>query len=172
MADPRDPKDPNHPQPPVTPAPTDLSEQFMVEKEVEKHQDKGHYTVVSDIQVAHGKVPKFLKFIYAALAVWAMYYALTASPINDRVEVSPSAAPTAEAGADVFSTSCAACHNVTADRKIGPGLLGVHERLGDEGLDLVLHNGRPDKGMPAPPSLNLNENQIQSLKLYLTSLKK
>jgi mono/diheme cytochrome c family protein len=172
MADPRDPKDPNHPQPPVTPAPTDLSKTFMVEEEVEHHQDKGHYTVTSDIKVGHGKVPKFLKFVYAALAVWGVYYALAASPINDRTEASPNAAPTAEAGADVFSASCAGCHNATAERKIGPGLLGVHERLGDQGLDDVLKNGRPDKGMPAPPSLNLNENQIQSLKLYLTSLKK
>ncbi|PWK15887.1 c-type cytochrome [Tumebacillus permanentifrigoris] len=172
MADPRDPKDPNHPQPPVTPAPTDLSQQFMVEEEIEEHRDKGVYTDSSDIQVGHGKVPKFLKFVYAALAFWGLYYALAASPINDRHEASPTAAPTAEAGADVFSASCAGCHNVTAERKIGPGLLGVHERLGDQGLDDVLHKGRPDKGMPAPPSLNLNESQIQSLKLYLTSLKK
>lgn len=176
MADPRDPKETGQPnaaeqRPPVTPAPTDLSEPFTVPEEVEAHQDKGHYTVVSDIKVAHGKVPKFLKFVYAALAVWAVYYALTASPINDRQEASPTAAPTAEAGADIFSTTCAGCHNPTSERKIGPGLAGVHQRLGDNGLDQVLHNGRPDKGMPAPPSLNLNENQIQSLKLYLMTLK-
>ncbi|KEO85036.1 c-type cytochrome [Tumebacillus flagellatus] len=163
MANPRDPK---------TPAPTDTAQTFQTSEEVEPHQDDGHYTVVSDIKVAHGKVPKFLKFVYAALAVWGLYYALAAKPINDRTEASPSAVPTAEAGAEVFSTSCAGCHNPTAERKIGPGLLGVQQRLGDKELDNVLHNGRPDKGMPAPPSLNLTENQIQSLKLYLTSLKK
>jgi mono/diheme cytochrome c family protein len=173
MADTRDPKYSENPetQSPATPAPTEQSELFMTEEEVEPHKDKGHYDVVSDIKVGHAGVPKFLKFVYAILAVWGLYYALTAAPINDRMEASPSDQPTAEAGADIFATTCAGCHNVTAERKIGPGMLGVYQRLGDQGLSDVLHNGRPQTGMPAPPSLGLNENQIKSLELYLKALK-
>ncbi len=178
MADPQDPKD--HPekfaedpdrQSPSTPAPTEQSQSFMSEEEVEPHRDKGHYEVVSDIKMGHAKVPTFLKIVYATLAVWALYYALFAQPIDDKMEAAPSTEPSVEAGAETFGTSCAACHNATAERKIGPGLAGSFERLGEEELKKVLHNGRPDKGMPAPPSLGLNDKQIESLLLYIKSLK-
>lgn len=181
MSDTRDPKQPPNPeshfsedpekQTPATPAPTEQAEVFMTPEEVEPHKDKGHYDVVSDIKMGHAGVPKFLKFVYAALAVWGLYYALAAKPVDDRIEASPAAEPTVEAGAEVFGASCAGCHNVTAERKIGPGMAGVHARLGDEGLLDILHNGRPDKGMPAPPALGLNENQIESIALYLKTLK-
>jgi mono/diheme cytochrome c family protein len=185
MADTRDPQQPDRPaegsagkfsenpetQTPPTPAPTAQSEVFETQEEVEEHQDKGHYNVVSDIKMGHAKVPKFLKATYVILAVWGLYYALTAAPINDRTEASPSAEPTAQAGADVFSVSCAGCHNPTTVRKIGPGLAGAYQRLGEAELTNVLHNGRPQKGMPAPPSLNLDEKQLESLKLYIQSLK-
>jgi mono/diheme cytochrome c family protein len=158
-------------QTPQTPAPTEISQTFMTKEEVEPHKDKGHYETVSDIKVGHAGIPKFLKLTYALLAAWSLYYALAARPIDDRSDASAPAEPTVEAGADVFSVSCAGCHNVTAERKIGPGMKGVAARLGPEELKKVLHEGRPDKGMPAPPSLNLNDTQIESLRLYLESLK-
>jgi mono/diheme cytochrome c family protein len=178
MADPRDPKDqkgkfsedPDQ-QSPKTPAPTPQSQAFLAEEEVEPHEDKGHYDTVSDIKVGHAGIPKFLKIVYATLAVWGVYYALFAQPVDDRMEAAPSAEPTVEAGAEAFATSCAACHNITAERKIGPGLAGSFERLGEEELHNVLKNGRPDKGMPAPPSLGLNDKQIESLFLYIKTLK-
>jgi len=174
LSEPRDPnkyaEDPDR-QTPETPAPTSRSQAFMVPEEVEPHQDKGHYNVVSDIKVGHAKVPKFLRFFYASMAVWALGYALFATATNDRTEASPAAEPTVEAGAEAFAASCAGCHNITAERKIGPGLAGVHGRLGDEGLGVVMTQGRPDKGMPAPPTLGLNDKQIQSMILYLKTLK-
>ena len=173
MADTRDPKfseDPDK-QTPSTPAPTDHAKIFMTPEEVEPHKDKGHYDVVSDIKVGHAAIPKFLKLTYAVLAGWALFYMLTAKPVDDRAEASHSSEPSVEVGAEAFSVSCAACHNATAERKIGPGLAGAATRLGPEGLDDVMRNGRPDKGMPAPPSLGLNETQIESLKLYIQSLK-
>lgn len=182
MADPRDPndqtkdtagkfaEDPDK-QTPETPAPTPQSQVNMSDEEVETHRDKGHYDVVSDIKMGHAKVPKFLKFVYAALAVWGLYYALFAVPTDDRMQAAPSTEPSVEAGAETFATSCAACHNTTAERKIGPGMGGAYTRLGDEGLKEVLHNGRPDKGMPAPPSLGINDKQIESLFLYIKTLK-
>lgn len=134
-------------------------------------QKEEHYDVVSDIKIGHAKVPNFLKLTYATIIVWSMYYVASATPINDRVEGGQSVSATPEAGKEIFSVSCAGCHNATAERKVGPGLLGVHQRLGDQGLDLVLQNGRPDKGMPKPASLGLNPVQIQALKLYLETLK-
>ncbi|ASS74861.1 hypothetical protein CIG75_07630 [Tumebacillus algifaecis] len=178
MADSRDPKDqtgkfaedPDR-QTPQTPAPTPQAQDFLSEEEVETHKDNGHYEVVSDIKVGHAKVPTFLKFVYAILAVWALYYALFAKPIEDQMQAAPATEPSVEVGADAFATSCAACHNTTAERKIGPGLAGAYERLGDDGLKEVLHNGRPDKGMPAPPSLGLDDKQVESLFLYIKTLK-
>lgn len=173
MADDRDPNRPTENEVPGTnkPAETDLSEEFMTREEVEPHKLDGKYDVISDIKMGHAKIPTFLKITYGVLAAWGLFYMVTAQPVNDRTEAAPTAEPTVEAGADVFATSCAGCHAVTTDRKIGPGMAGVAERLGAEELEKVLHQGRPDKGMPAPPSLGINENDIKSLQLYLETLK-
>ncbi|WP_018130472.1 c-type cytochrome [Effusibacillus pohliae] len=135
---------------------------------VEKQDD---YSTISGIKMKHTKIPKFLKATYAIAAAWAVYYALTATTVNDRSEANTPMEVTPEAGKEIFSTTCAGCHAVTHDRLVGPGLAGVKDRLGDQGLDQVLHNGRPQKGMPAPPSLGLNEDQIKAVKLYLETLK-
>jgi mono/diheme cytochrome c family protein len=158
-------------QSPATPAPTPQAAKFMSEEEVEDHKDKGYYEVINGMKMGHAKVPTFLKFVYGGLAAWGLIYLLTAHPINDRTEASPSAAPSSAQGQDIFSTTCAGCHNPTDVRKVGPGLKGVYTRLGDKGLNTVLQNGRPAKGMPQPSSLGLNPNQIASIKLYLESLK-
>jgi mono/diheme cytochrome c family protein len=159
-------------QAPATPAPTPQAANFMSEEEVEEHhKDKEHYEVINGIKMGHAKVPTFLKFVYAGLALWGLVYLLTAHPINDRIEASPSAAPSVAEGQDIFSTTCSGCHNPTDVRKVGPGLKGVYTRLGEKGLNTVLQNGRPAKGMPQPSSLGLTPNQILSIKLYLESLK-
>lgn len=137
---------------------------------IEPHDDAG-YETVSGIKMGHAKVPKFLKATYILLALWAVYYGLTASTVNDRTDASTPTTPTAEAGQEIFTTSCAGCHAVTTQRLVGPGLAGVKARLGDQELTNVLHKGRPEKGMPAPPSLGLNDTQIQALQLYLETLK-
>jgi mono/diheme cytochrome c family protein len=173
MADTRDSYRPNENEVPGSnkPQETDISEEFMTREEVEPHKLDGHMDVISGIKMGHAKIPTFLKITYGVLAAWALFYMATASPVNDRTEAAPTAEPTVEAGADIFATSCAGCHNATAERKVGPGLKGVAGRLGAEELKNVLHQGRPNKGMPAPPTLGLNENQIESLRLFLESLK-
>jgi len=168
MADPRDPKDQ---QSPPTPAETDQAKVFMVEEEVEPGFKKDEYDTVNGIKMGHAGIPKFLKVVYASLAAWALYYMIAAQPVDDRIEASPDTTPTAEAGAELFAGSCAGCHAVTADRKVGPGLKGVAEKLGPEELKNVLVNGRPAQGMPAPPSLGMSESQIESLRLYMETLK-
>ncbi|MGZ4105821.1 MAG: c-type cytochrome [Tumebacillaceae bacterium] len=157
---------------PATPAPTPQAAAFMTEEEIEEHhKDKGKYEVINGMKMGHAKVPTFLKFVYGGLALWGLIYLVTAHPINDRTDASPSAAPSVAQGQDIFSTTCSGCHNPTDVRKVGPGLKGVFTRLGEKGLDTVLQNGRPAKGMPQPASLGLNPNQIASIKLYLESLK-
>ncbi|MFC4769838.1 c-type cytochrome [Effusibacillus consociatus] len=137
----------------------------------DENRPSKHYDTVSGIKVKHTRVPKFLKSIYVILAGWAAYYAITATTINDRTDAVTPVEVTAEAGKEIFNTSCAGCHAVTTQRLVGPGLAGVKDRLGDQELENVLHNGRPQRGMPAPPSLGLNDDQIRALKLYLDTLK-
>ncbi|TCS70088.1 c-type cytochrome [Effusibacillus lacus] len=137
---------------------------------IEPHDDLG-YETVSGIKMGHAKVPKFLKATYIILAGWAVYYGITATTVNDRTDAVGPIEVTAEAGKEIFNASCAGCHAITNQRLVGPGLAGVYERLGDEELNNVLHNGRPQRGMPALPSLNLSEDQIKAVRLYLITLK-
>lgn len=137
---------------------------------IEPHDDKG-YETVSDIKMGHAKVPKFLKATYIIAAGWAVYYGMTATTVNDRTDASAPIEVTAEAGQEIFNASCAGCHAVTNQKLVGPGLAGVTQRLGDQEVNNVLNNGRPPKGMPAPPSLGLNEDQLKALRLYLDTLK-
>lgn len=137
----------------------------------EQDDHKNDYDTVSDIKIKHVGVPKFLKGLYVILAGWAAYYAITATTVNDRTDAKAPVQVTAEAGKEIFNTTCAGCHAPTTQRLVGPGLAGVHARLGDKELDNVLHNGRPQKGMPAPPSLGLNEDQLKAVRLYLETLK-
>lgn len=168
MADTRDPKDQ---QSPPTPAETDQAKVFMTEEEVEPGFSHKKYETVNGIKMGHADIPKFLKIVYASLAAWALYYMIAAQPLDDRIEASPDTTPTVEAGAELFAGSCAGCHAVTDERKVGPGLKNVAEKLGAEELKNILVNGRPEKGMPAPPSLGMSESQVDSLRLYLETLK-
>lgn len=122
---------------------------------------------VGGIRMGNARVPRFLAVTYAALAVWAVVYALTATPINDRQETAQNPAGTYD-GAQLFQQNCAGCHNVTPVNKVGPGLAGISKRMSDAELDQVLRNGRGQ--MPALPSLGLNEDQIKAIKEYLKTL--
>lgn len=136
---------------------------------IEPHDPR--FDVVSGIRMGHAKVPMFLRVTIVAIVIWGFYYSFSARQFDDRIQAGTSVAPTAAAGEQVFNQSCAGCHNPTAERKIGPGLKGVKARLGDAGIETVLHNGRPGKGMPNPAAqLGLTEQQIQAVKLYLESL--
>jgi len=122
---------------------------------------------VGGIRMGNARVPRFLAVTYAVLALWAIVYALTATPINDRQETAQNPSGTYD-GAQLFQQNCAGCHNVTNVKKVGPGLAGVSQRLSDTELDHVLRNGRGQ--MPALPNLGLNEDQIKAIKDYLKTL--
>jgi cytochrome c oxidase cbb3-type subunit 3 len=81
------------------------------------------------------------------------------------------AAPDAEAaarGAKLFSSNCAFCHGAKATGAEGPDLvrsaLVLHDEKG-ELIGQVVSKGRPDRGMPAFPSLT--QDQIYDIAEFL-----
>jgi mono/diheme cytochrome c family protein len=90
---------------------------------------------------------------------------------------SPFAAVADEAsdGANVFAGKCAVCHATdSAERKIGPGLLGIKDGkmpsgkdATDENLMTIINDG--GNGMPAYASLLTDEEKTQ-LVAYLKTL--
>lgn len=75
-----------------------------------------------------------------------------------------------ERGRKVFVPTCGFCHGNDAHGKSGPDLvrsaLVLHDNKGDT-IGPVLKNGRPDRGMPAFPSLS--PEQISDISTFLHS---
>lgn len=135
-----------------------------------KDLTKEKYHEVSGIRMGNAKVPKFLIAVYIVLGIWGLGYATFATPINDRLETSgPDGKKNAPYdGAQIFQQNCTACHNVTNEKLVGPGLAGVSKRMTDEELRHTLLNGRGQ--MPALPNLGLDTEQINAIFKYLKSL--
>lgn len=77
-------------------------------------------------------------------------------------------AATAARGQKLFAPTCGFCHGADAAGKSAPDLIRSELVLHDEGGNLigpVIHNGRPDRGMPSFPSLS-NE-QIADIGAFL-----
>jgi cytochrome c oxidase cbb3-type subunit III len=80
-------------------------------------------------------------------------------------KVDPAAA---ERGQKLFTPMCGFCHGADAAGKSAPDLIRSQLVLHDEGGSLigpVIHNGRPDRGMPAFPSLT--HDQIADIGAFL-----
>ncbi|HSU33135.1 MAG TPA: c-type cytochrome [Bryobacteraceae bacterium] len=75
-----------------------------------------------------------------------------------------------ERGRKVFVPTCGFCHGNDAHGKSGPDLvrsaLVLHDNKGDT-IGPVIHNGRPERGMPAFPSLSAE--QIADISTFLHS---
>ena len=75
-----------------------------------------------------------------------------------------------ERGRKIFVPTCGFCHGNDAHGKSGPDLvrsaLVLHDNKGDT-IGPVIHNGRPDRGMPAFPSLA--PEQIADISTFLHS---
>ena len=75
-----------------------------------------------------------------------------------------------ERGRKVFVPTCGFCHGNDAHGKSGPDLvrsaLVLHDNKGDT-MGPVIHNGRPDRGMPGFPSLSTD--QIADISTFLHS---
>ena len=76
----------------------------------------------------------------------------------------------AERGRKIFVPTCGFCHGNDAHGKSGPDLvrstLALHDNKGDA-IGPVIRNGRPDRGMPAFPSLA--PEQIADISTFLHS---
>ncbi len=77
--------------------------------------------------------------------------------------------PQVTAGKSQFGQTCGFCHGANARGASGPDLihsaLVSHDANGDL-IGQVVHNGRPDKGMPA---FQLPDSQIKAIAAYLHS---
>ncbi|MDQ2839640.1 MAG: cytochrome c [Acidobacteriota bacterium] len=74
----------------------------------------------------------------------------------------------AERGKKIFAPTCGFCHGADAAGKSAPDLIRSQLVLHDEGGSLigpVIHNGRPDRGMPAFPALT--NAQISDISAFL-----
>jgi mono/diheme cytochrome c family protein len=74
----------------------------------------------------------------------------------------------AERGQKIFAPTCGFCHGADAAGKSAPDLIRSELVLHDEGGSLigpVIHNGRPDRGMPAFPALT--NQQIADVAAFL-----
>jgi cytochrome c oxidase cbb3-type subunit III len=75
-------------------------------------------------------------------------------------------------GQKVFVPNCGFCHAADASGKSAPDLIRSQVALRDEGGNLIgpiIHNGRPDRGMPSFP--NLTNEQIADISVFLHSRK-
>jgi cytochrome c oxidase cbb3-type subunit 3 len=78
----------------------------------------------------------------------------------------------AERGKKIFVPSCGFCHGADAAGKSAPDLIRSQLVLHDEGGNLigpVIHDGKPDRGMPAFPALT--KEQIADIGAFLRSRK-
>lgn len=105
-----------------------------------------------------------MRLLFFAAILSIQLAAQTPEPKQSRVERGreflglppPPDAAAAERGSKIFAQNCAFCHGPKATGAEGPNLIRSAVVLHDEKGELigpVLLNGRPDKGMPAFPSL-------------------
>ena len=81
----------------------------------------------------------------------------------------------AEAGKELFDTKCSVCHNADSkDKKIGPGLAGIHEGKLPSGKDATAENvtenlNKGGNGMPAFENL-LSDEEKEHIVVYVLTL--
>lgn len=130
------------------------------------HKDE-HVDVVNGMKTGHGKIPKVLIFVYAALGVWAVTYALLAGPLDERDTMAAPTGVSAEVG-KALAGQCLACHGADLTGGIGPTLVGVIETMGEEDFIHVMKAGRGS--MPALGAA-WTDDQMGSMIEYLKTVK-
>ncbi|RXT14709.1 cytochrome c [Ammoniphilus sp. CFH 90114] len=130
------------------------------------HKDE-HVDVVNGMKQGHGKIPKVLIFVYTALGVWAVVYALLAGPLDERDTMASATGVSAEAG-KALAGQCLACHGADLTGGIGPALVGVIDTLGEDEFIRVMKEGRGS--MPALGAA-WTEDQMGSMIEYLKTTK-
>ncbi|HJV44526.1 MAG TPA: cytochrome c [Bacillota bacterium] len=133
-----------------------------------EHKDHEHYEEVNGMRQGHGKIPKVLIFVYSFLGVWAVIYAMTAGPLDDRKTFASGAGGVSAEAGKALSTQCLACHGQGLKGGVGPTLVGVVDKLSPDGVKQVLKNGR--NAMPALGA-SWSDDQMGSMVEYLKTLK-
>ena len=99
---------------------------------------------------------------------WAVFVLLISiQNLAARPQVSADDKASAESGRKQFEQSCGFCHGADATGARGPDLvrssLVAHDVKGQQ-IGEVIHQGRPDKGMPAMP---LTDSQVADVAAFL-----
>lgn len=129
----------------------------------EKHNHEDHIDEVNGMKQGHGKVPRFLIIVYAALACWAVFYALTAKGIDETASAGGNnAGVSAEAGKVLMGQSCALCHGQNFKGGLGPTLAGVVDAKGEQYVIDILNNGGTTM-TPIAKDNNWTEDQVKSV---------
>ena len=100
--------------------------------------------------------------------LWAVFVLLISiQNLAARPQVSADDKASAESGRKQFEQSCGFCHGADATGARGPDLvrspLVAHDVKGQQ-IGEVIHQGRPDKGMPAMP---LTDSQVADIAAFL-----
>lgn len=130
------------------------------------HKDE-HVDVVNGMKQGHGKIPKFLIFVYAFLGVWAVVYAIAAGPLDERDTMAAPQGVSVETGKKLAG-QCLACHGTDLGGGMGPTLKGVIDKMGEEEFKNVLKNGR--NTMPALGAA-WTDDEMGSMIEYLKTVK-
>jgi cytochrome c oxidase cbb3-type subunit 3 len=113
----------------------------------------------------HFLLVKRAGMVSALLAVFLFVVTVTNSPA--RPQKSENSDPAIERGHKQFEQACGFCHGPDATGARGPDLvrspLVAHDVKGDL-IGNVIHQGRPDKGMPAMP---LTDEQVSDIAAFL-----
>jgi cytochrome c oxidase cbb3-type subunit 3 len=114
------------------------------------------------------KLPWVLRAVGLVTAVGALVLLISLQDVAAKQEADRDAdAAAAERGRKQFAQSCGFCHGTDATGARGPDLvrspLVAHDVKGDQ-IGQVIHEGRPDKGMPA---MQLSDAQVLDIAAFL-----
>lgn len=135
----------------------------------EKHTNE-HVDEVMGMKQGHAKVPRFLILVYAALAVWAVFYALTAQGIDERKSFAANNNKVDATAGKALTSQCIACHGADLKGGLGPNLVGSVDRLKEQGVIDKLQKGGVT--MPAiAKTQGWSDTQVKSIVEYIKTLK-
>ncbi len=114
-----------------------------------------------------GRMRKTLLLLAVALLGVGCVHAQDASAREGSAKAQPESASDVAAGKAVFQQNCGFCHGRDGRGANGPDLIRstlVNHDVNGDLIGQVVHNGRPEKGMPAFP---LPDAQIQQIAQFL-----
>jgi mono/diheme cytochrome c family protein len=112
----------------------------------------------TELKSEHGKIPTFLLLVYAALIIWAVYYALAIKgPSYADYDYQPVAAVKVNGG-DLYRSQCAGCHGSQVEQ------LAI-KAGSPEAFAIFISN--PGVKVGAMAGIQLDEEQIKGLQEFI-----